>query len=97
MNWDAIGAIGEIAGAIAVVLSLMYLATQIRQNTKVAQSNTRQGVTNSAMIGGQMLAENRDLASFLLKLNSGEELESHELFRLNSMAYFTTRNLENIH
>ncbi|MGR8949131.1 MAG: hypothetical protein ACU84Q_13870 [Gammaproteobacteria bacterium] len=30
MNWDAIGSIGEIIGAGAVVLSLLYLATQIR-------------------------------------------------------------------
>jgi hypothetical protein len=30
MNWDAIGAIGEIVGAIAVVVSLVYLAIQIR-------------------------------------------------------------------
>ena len=33
MNWDAIGAIGEIIGALAVFLTLVYLATQIRQNT----------------------------------------------------------------
>ena len=30
MNWDAIGAIGEILGAIAVVATLFYLAVQIR-------------------------------------------------------------------
>ena len=30
MNWEAIGAIGEIVGAFAVVLSLLYLAIQIR-------------------------------------------------------------------
>jgi hypothetical protein len=34
MNWDAIGAIGEIIGAIAVVVSLIYLALQVRQNTQ---------------------------------------------------------------
>ena len=34
MNWDAIGAIGEIVGAIAVVVSLVYLATQIRGQNK---------------------------------------------------------------
>jgi hypothetical protein len=34
MNWDAIGAIGEIVGALAVFLTLFYLAIQIRQNTK---------------------------------------------------------------
>jgi hypothetical protein len=32
MNWDAIGAIGEILGAIAVIGSLIFLALQVRQN-----------------------------------------------------------------
>lgn len=30
MNWEIAGAIGEVVGAIAVVLSLVYLAAQIR-------------------------------------------------------------------
>ena len=30
MNWDAVGAIGEIVGASAVFVSLIYLALQIR-------------------------------------------------------------------
>ena len=31
MNWDAIGAIGQILGALAVFITLVYLAIQIRQ------------------------------------------------------------------
>ena len=31
MNWDAIGAIGEITGAIAVVLTLGYFGIQFEQ------------------------------------------------------------------
>jgi hypothetical protein len=31
MNWDAIGAVGEILGALAV--TLVYLAKQLRENT----------------------------------------------------------------
>ena len=30
MNWEAIGALGEMIGAVAVVVSLVYLAVQIR-------------------------------------------------------------------
>ena len=30
MNWDAIGAVGQIIGALAVVVTLGYLAVQIR-------------------------------------------------------------------
>ncbi len=33
MNWEAIGAVGEILGALAVLVTLVYLAAQIRQNT----------------------------------------------------------------
>jgi hypothetical protein len=37
MNWDAIGAIGEVVGALGVVVTLAYLAIQIRQNTDSAR------------------------------------------------------------
>ena len=33
MNWEAIGATGEVLGALIVVITLGYLAVQIRQNT----------------------------------------------------------------
>ena len=39
MNWDAITGIAEIVGAIAVVISLLYLAHEIRSNTKVLKAN----------------------------------------------------------
>ncbi len=31
MSWEALGALGEIVGAVAVVGTLLYLAIQIRQ------------------------------------------------------------------
>lgn len=34
VNWDAIGAVGEILGAAAVVVSLAYLAMQIRTQNR---------------------------------------------------------------
>jgi hypothetical protein len=39
MNWDAIGAIAELLGAIGVIASLVYLATQIRQNTATVRAS----------------------------------------------------------
>ena len=39
MNWDAIGAIGEIIGAAAVVVSLIYLAIQFRTNTNALRAS----------------------------------------------------------
>ena len=37
MNWEAVGAIGEIVGAAAVVISLIYLALQIRAQNREAR------------------------------------------------------------
>lgn len=33
MNWEAIGAIAEVIGVVAVVVSLLYVGYQVRQNT----------------------------------------------------------------
>ena len=38
MNWEAIGAIGELLGAITVIATLIYLAIQVRQNTTSIQT-----------------------------------------------------------
>ena len=40
MNWDAIGAIGEIVGALAVLVTLLVLVFQLRQNTKEMRANS---------------------------------------------------------
>ncbi len=44
MNWDAIGAVGEIVGALAVVLSLIYLSRQIRDSTKTIKATSKKDV-----------------------------------------------------
>jgi hypothetical protein len=40
MNWDAVGAIGEVLGAIGVIVTLGYLAVQTRQNTRAINAST---------------------------------------------------------
>ena len=37
MNWDAIGAVGELIGAAAVIISLIYLAVQIKNSKRSDQ------------------------------------------------------------
>ena len=41
INWEAIGAIAEILGAVAVVATLLYLAKQTQVNSKAAVSTSR--------------------------------------------------------
>jgi hypothetical protein len=40
LNWDAIQALAEIVAALGVLVSLVYLATQIRHNTASLQAGT---------------------------------------------------------
>jgi hypothetical protein len=40
VNWEAIGAIGQLVGAIAVVFSLIYLAREIRRNARLARQSS---------------------------------------------------------
>ena len=39
MNWEAIGVIAEVISAVAVVISLAYLAVQIRQQSRQAAAD----------------------------------------------------------
>lgn len=45
MNWNAIGAVAEIVGAFAVVVTLICLASQIRQATRATQAANFQAVS----------------------------------------------------
>ena len=72
MNWEAIGAIGEVIGAFAVVITLLYLSVQIRQNTKMMKATSKQQISDATQqITGKMLDE-PEVATKLLF--SGEEL-----------------------
>ena len=46
MDWIAVGAIAELIGVIAVVLTLFYLADQVRNNTRMA----RRAATSEAVM-----------------------------------------------
>lgn len=48
MNWQAIGAIGELAGAVGVIATLGYLAFQVRQNTRQLTQNELSGRASAA-------------------------------------------------
>jgi len=57
VNWEAVGAVGEVAGAAGVIITLLYLAIQISQNTKAIRLNTFRSTNEAfrslaALIGG---------------------------------------------
>ncbi len=40
MNWEAVGAISATVGVLGVIISLIYVASQIRQNSRAVQATT---------------------------------------------------------
>lgn len=90
MNWSALGAIGEIAGALAVVVTLFYLARQIKHANAVSSANVYQERANTRMQFHHSHAESEYLAPILQRLGelgwpqnveAIEQLNELELFR----------------
>lgn len=67
MNWEAIGAISELIGAIAVVVTLIYLAIQIRQNTRAIRLDTGHDITEEYRDIFALMAVNKELATLVHK------------------------------
>jgi hypothetical protein len=59
MNWEAIGAIGDVVGAIGVVVTLVYLAFQIGQNTFQLEQNTLATRAEAVSRSNVTIRENR--------------------------------------
>jgi hypothetical protein len=47
VNWDAVGAVAELLGALGVIATLGYLAFQIRQNTISMRSSSHQAAVTA--------------------------------------------------
>ena len=93
MNWDALGAIGEVVGAAAVVLTLAYLAVQVRQNTRSTQAATHSATT----AGWQDYLQTQSVEDLdiLLKLNDPESNLTHaEFLRAYYMCLTMFRRME---
>jgi len=76
MNWDAIGAIGELIGAIAVFATLVYLAVQVRhsrslleENKRIALSQVHQARTGIRISSAQHTSDSTHLAEVLARIN----------------------------
>ena len=89
MNWDAVGAIAEVIGAIAIFVSLVYLAVQIRQSTQQAaralKANELAAFERNIESGNrirELLMLNPDLSDLLIKgYVSYKKLDSAEKIR----------------
>ena len=82
MNWEALGAVGELVGGVVVVITLIYLSTQIRQNTRGIQAQATAAVASEMQRNLLAVAECDALAEAFVKAGQGGELSPVETARL---------------
>ena len=97
MNWEAVGAISQIVGAVLVGITLIYLAVQLRQNTSALKSSTFLAI--STLMGSTMevWATHSDLAPLLIKAQAGlDELSPDERARFGFLMMMAFRRVETV-
>ena len=55
--WEAIGAIGEVLGALGIIVTLVYLAMQIRQNTLAMEEGRRLALAQAYQLRADGLSD----------------------------------------
>src|SRR6478672_12886781 len=95
MNWEMLSAIGQVVAAIGVIISLIYLAVQIREQNK---ERRRAGINILTVQWSDLVKtgqESREFAALFLRgMRSFQDLDAPD--KLSFSAFFTryTRNCE---
>ena len=71
MNWSALSAVAELLGAVAVVAFLLYLAVQVRQNTRQARLAAQQATVHELGQALRAQAQDREWATLLSRALQG--------------------------
>ena len=107
MNWDALGAVAELLGAIAVFLTLAYLTVQVRQNSKALEQQNKfsaaqimQARTDTVMEFTSVILmepENLKVVAAVNDLNSIdlESMQASDLSRLRMVLTMARSMFEN--
>jgi hypothetical protein len=76
MNWDAIGAVGEILGAAAVIITLLYVVKQLNHAIGSSQLNATDRLIRGFDEINRLIVTDASLRDVMLKeteLNASEE------------------------
>ena len=98
MNWDAIAAISEFVAAIAVVISLIYLAVQVRSGSKTFKTSLRDSTLISLMEWNYSMLAEKDLAwIFQQGARDFDSLDEKDRARATHVFYSFFKLFENIY
>ena len=97
-NWDAVSAISQSVGSFAVVLSVLYLAVQVHQSTRIARLATQDAAATALRDVTKPLMENAELERiWRVGLEDLGALSIEERARFFHAAYQFLKAFETIH
>jgi hypothetical protein len=85
LSFQEWGTVAEIFGALAVIVSLLYVAVQIKQNNRINQGIAIQQTYASTQEIYSWYANNSDANELLAKFSQGETLTLPEFVRIQSL------------
>jgi hypothetical protein len=98
MNWDAIGATAEMLGALAVIVSLLYLASQVRQNTAASRISRYDSFVHNIADVRKSIFDNETLSRVWdVGLRDPSELNETEHTQLRLLLYNAIQCMESLH
>ena len=82
MNWEAISAVAEVLGVLAVFITLVYLASQIRQNNILLKEQAKYHMLQNQISYHDRFVDNPEL----VKTMYGQQLTEEENLRLRRLS-----------
>ena len=97
MSFDDLGNIAEFISSIAVLISLIYLAVQIKKSTETARTSTYHSIVADFGDMNQTMASVPDLSYlFVEAMEDFDGLEASEKARISQLFFLSFRYFENM-
>jgi hypothetical protein len=97
MTLQDLGALGELVGGLAIIISLIYVGIQIRQSTAASRSSSAQAFSKQYSDLNQMLVDPDIRRIFALGQSGIDELELHERVGFMAVLSSISRTLESFY
>jgi hypothetical protein len=96
VNWDAVGAVGEILGAAAVIISLVYVGHQVKHNTSAIRSAAANDASVSMQAWYLQMGGNRQAGDMWFNaMTSPEPLPTNDEFQFLMMMHAALLGMQN--
>jgi hypothetical protein len=97
MNWEAVGAVAEIVGTLTVIVTIFYLAIQVRHAAAVAKAAAQQSAAQMSIETVVATLDSQILSRASMKATMGEELNPEERSNYLRWVLVRMRVAENSH